>query len=292
MPLECSWETRLADHFSVSAAQVCAVSGGSAPAYRLESGGNRFFIKRLESTDAAAAEADGLAALSRSPFRVPRVMDVIALEGGVALVLEWLALTPLAPQHRPLLVSALCELHRRGQGQPYGWDRDNFIGQGIQLNGRDTDWARFFVRQRLAPQLSRAQGLPDQLGASLAALVDRCDALLPPHPAPALLHGDLWRGNLAWCEGRPALFDPAVYVGDAAVDLAMLKLFGEPVPGLVSACRAHYDNDGRWPLRERVYDLYHLLNHYNLFGAGWLPSLAACCRALLEDDHSPHESGS
>lgn len=291
MPVEPSGRRLLADHFAVPVTQVSVAKGGSTPAYTLEKGRKRLFIKLLHDDSAARAEADGLRALSCGGFRVPAVEEIRALEGAVALVLEWLPLAPLLPAHRPALVAALQALHAQGAGQAYGWARDNRIGPALQYNERDADWARFFARQRLLPQLSRARGLPAALRDALSEVVARCARLLPHQPTPALLHGDLWHGNLAWCEGQPALFDPAVYVGDAEADLAMLMLFGEPVDGLVAACRSNRADPDQWPLRGRVYDLYHLLNHYNLFGSGWLPSLTACCTAIIEESHPPHEGG-
>ena len=294
MPVETSRRSRLAAQFAVAADQVVPVSGGSSPAFKIHKGSNPLFIKWLPDEAAAAAEADGLSALAGGAFRVPQVTAIRSFDDGAALILEWLPLAPLLPEHRPALVAALREMHERGRGQPYGWGCDNRIGPARQLNHQDAHWGEFFSRQRLQPQLSWARDLPADLGTALSRVVNDCASLLPPNPPPALLHGDLWRGNLAWCEGRPALYDPAVYVGDAQVDLAMLKLFGEPVPGLVGAYRAACAGGPvapDWPLRERVYDLYHLLNHYNLFGNGWLTALAACCRTLTEGSTATHEGG-
>jgi protein-ribulosamine 3-kinase len=180
---------------------------------------------------------------------------------------------------------ALAAMHRatgRQAGAQFGWRRDNFIGSTAQCNrGRD-DWPGFWRDARLLPQLALAarNGLGSRLidtGERLATVLPR---LLSGHaPQPSLLHGDLWRGNASFlADGSPALFDPAVYFGDREADLAMTELFGGFPPGFYAAYTEAWPLDAGYPLRRDLYNLYHVLNHANLFGGGY----AAQSQALME----------
>ena len=164
----------------------------------------------------------------------------------------------------------------------FGWPQANFIGSGPQPNGWDPDWGRFFVQRRLAPQLELLArgGSPLERAESLLAWA--ADQLAEHRPEPALVHGDLWSGNAALtADGRGAIFDPAVYRGDREVDLAMAQLFG----GFPAAFFDGYNAE--WPLpadhRRRIalYNLYHLLNHANLFGGSYRLQCQASIDRLL-----------
>ena len=164
----------------------------------------------------------------------------------------------------------------------FGWGRDNFIGSGPQANGWLAHWADFFLQRRLAPQLQRAADSGHRLPGADALLKQLPAWLEGHHPDPCLVHGDLWSGNAALLQGGGgALFDPAVYRGDREVDLAMAQLFG----GFPSSFFAGYN--ATWPLppghRQRVelYNLYHRLNHANLFGGGYEQQAQQSIAALL-----------
>ena len=156
--------------------------------------------------------------------------------------------------------------------QRFGWHRDNWIGGTPQANAWCDDWCEFFAERRLAPQIALAQrnGFAD-LARAAAHVRNALPQLLRGHaPAPSLVHGDLWSGNAATLAGgEPVVFDPAVHVADREVDLAMTELFG----GFDDAFYAAYDDAYPRPaghaLRRDVYNLYHLLNHVNLFGAAY-----------------------
>jgi fructosamine-3-kinase len=161
----------------------------------------------------------------------------------------------------------------RVRSDRFGWHADNFIGATPQANDWAADWPRFFAERRLAPQLAMARdgGHGGRLLRDGERLLSRLDMLFEGHePAPSLLHGDLWAGNCASdTAGNPVLYDPAVHYGDRECDLAMSELFG----GFDAAFYAAYE--AAWPLppgRERrrdLYQLYHVLNHLNLFGGGY-----------------------
>lgn len=269
---------------------------------RLESSGpgpTCLFAKtnRPEALPLLEAEADGLAALAAaaegSGLVVPQPLALGLVGGEAVLVLPWLDLG-LAPGADPVRTWAavgagLARLHRRSLGAPlgpgdrlgaFGWWRDNAIGTAPQANGWMGNWNRFWAERRLAPQLKiLARSGRALVGAD--ALMERLDELFEGHePEACLVHGDLWSGNLdglgsasqpglvGSAQAVGALFDPASYRGDREVDLAMARLFGG-VP------QAFFDGYGQeWPLprgyeqRVSVYNLYHLLNHANLFAGG------------------------
>jgi len=309
----------LAERLGVNLLDRQAVGGGCihrAWRLRLESRGpdpTDLFAKtnRPEALPLLEAEADGLAALAAaaegSGLVVPQPLALGLVGGEAVLVLPWLDLG-LGPGADPAgtwaaVGAGLARLHRRSLVAPlrqgdrlgsFGWCRDNAIGTAPQANGWLSQWSRFFAERRLAPQLERLalSGRPLE---GAAALLGRLDELLEGHqPDACLVHGDLWSGNLDALvrspqpapDGSPlavgALFDPAPYRGDREVDLAMARLFGGVPP-------AFFDGYGKgWPLppgheqRAPLYNLYHLLNHANLFpGGGYHRQAQATITALV-----------
>jgi protein-ribulosamine 3-kinase len=164
----------------------------------------------------------------------------------------------------------LALLHRQ-TGPRYGWHRDNFIGRSPQANGGCDDWNEFWWTRRLQPQLERAGLRADFLR----------NALNDHRPAPSLLHGDLWSGNAGFIDEGPVIFDPAVYYGDREADLAMTELFGGFAPEFYAAYDAAFPRDPGYEQRKPLYNLYHLLNHLNLFGGGYRAQVEATLGLLL-----------
>lgn len=252
----------------------------------LPTAGRRAFVKTAVPRARLVAEADGLAALrATGTVRVPATLGFGTGNADPGLALEWLDLRPLDARSGAALGVALAALHRApppcALSGRFGWTMDNFIGATPQANAPSASWVAFWREQRLAPQLARAKaagyggGLQDDGG----RLLDALDDLMRGHsPAPSLLHGDLWGGNAgALSDGTPVLFDPAVYVGDREADLAMTELFGGFGASFHAAYRDAWPLDDGYPLRRELYNLYHLINHLNLFGAGYL---ARCERTL------------
>lgn len=270
---------------------VHAARGGCiSRALVLEGGGERWFAK-LQAAEARPmfeAEAAGLSALAAcGAIRVPQPLCCAQIDGHACLVMEWLDLRPLADEAGAhAFARALATLHRT-TGDFFGWPTDNFIGATLQANTPCSDWPRFFVRQRLLPQLrlAAAHGHGGRLYGRGERLAEAVPALfLGYRPHASLLHGDLWHGNAALlADGAPALFDPAVYWGDREADLAMSELFG----GFPAAFHAAYRE--AWPLaegyetRKTLYNLYHVLNHLNLFGAGYLHQAERMIDSLLAE---------
>jgi protein-ribulosamine 3-kinase len=217
------------------------------------------------------AEADGLRELGRAnAVRVPSPIAIGASDGVVFLALEWLELA--CGGRDAALGRALARLHRT-TGPRFGWHRDNTIGTTPQDNAWIDDWATFFRDRRIAPQLALAMRRDN--GKALLRDGDRLlaaiPALLAGHaPVASLLHGDLWSGNAArLVSGEPVLFDPAVHFGDRETDLAMSELFGGFDSGFHAAYREAWPLDAGDATRRDLYNLYHVLNHFNLFGGGY-----------------------
>jgi protein-ribulosamine 3-kinase len=185
------------------------------------------------------------------------------------LILDWLDLHD-APDAAAWAAAgrALAALHQQ-RGADYGWDRDNTIGASPQVNTSAESWAAFWRQCRLRPQLHRATGA---LAAAEGAACAASDALLAGHEPPAApLHGDLWRGNLGFdAQGHAVLYDPAFYYGDAETDLAMAHLFGGFAPAFFAAYDAVLPPAPGRAARRALYQLYHVLNHANLFGGGYV----------------------
>jgi fructosamine-3-kinase len=234
--------------------------------------GARWFVK-LNRADRLAmfeAEAAGLEALrSAGALRVPEPLCSGSDGDEAWLVLEYLTLGRHGDQAE--LGRGLAALHRSISGR-HGWFRANTIGSTPQDNTLDDDWIEFWRARRLSPQLRRAahSGLAGRVIARGERLAARLDGLFPGYrPVPSLLHGDLWGGNVGYVDGHPVLFDPAVYYGDRETDLAMTRLFG----GFDETFRAAYEEvwplDPGWRARQVLYNLYHILNHFNMFGGGY-----------------------
>lgn len=250
--------------------------------------GRRFFVKLNDARHAAmfAAEAEGLAELdAAAAIRVPRPITHGISGNQAFLVLEWL---DLGGQGSGVdLGRRLANLHRTTREQ-FGWHRDNTIGSTPQPNTVASDWPTFFARQRLGYQLHLAErnGAP-------APLLDAGERLIMElghffsgyRPIPSLLHGDLWGGNYGFTDGQPVLFDPAVYFGDREADLAMTELFGGFPADFHAAYREAWPLDPGYATRKALYNLYHVLNHFNLFGGGYAGQAQAMIGRLLTQAH-------
>lgn len=262
--------------------EMAPLTGGdTAKAWRLHlRGGRTVFAKCMRGEGAARvlqAEARGLHWLREArALRVPEVLHEPStpLPGGVAaLVLEWIEPGRPSAQSWQALGEGLAQLHAAGTQAAWGLSRDNFIGSLPQANFACASWAEFFGEARLRPQLQRAcnsGSLPQPTAQSIEALIRRLPDCLP-EPLPARLHGDLWRGNLLFDQtGAPVLIDPAVYLGDGEVDVAMMDLFGGFSERTFDAYASQRPLPPGWAERRAVYQLYPLLVHLNLFGRTYL----------------------
>ena len=241
--------------------------------------GATFFLKTNPHApaDMFAREAEGLQAL-----RVPDgpVVPEPYLWGPDFLLLEDLRPGPRGADYWPTFGRQLAALHRH-HGPRFGFFHDNYIGRTPQPNPWTEDGYAFFAQHRLGFQAHLAHGRGLLRAADLRRverLAARLPDWIPPQP-PSLLHGDLWSGNaLTDAQGRPAIVDPAAYYGWAEADLAMTALFGGFPPAFYRAYEEARPLEPGYRERFPLYNLYHLLNHLNLFGRGY----AAAVQAILD----------
>jgi protein-ribulosamine 3-kinase len=267
------------------------VGGGSiSSAWQVEHDGGHVFLKTAAKQSGAMleAESDGLNDLRRADeIRVPEVLASGATDLDSFLALEWLNLDRTDASIDRQFGRQLALLHRHNSDR-FGWRRDNTIGSTPQKNAWRSGWVEFFLEQRLQYQLELAleNGFGGELGEDGETLISQLPAILDGHnPLPSLLHGDLWGGNYSSVGGCPVIYDPAVYYGDRETDLAMSRLFG----GFGDDFYTAYEES--WPLPEgaeqrvMLYQLYHVLNHVNLFGRPYLVRASALIRSLLRAVH-------
>ncbi|HYN78282.1 MAG TPA: fructosamine kinase family protein [Lamprocystis sp. (in: g-proteobacteria)] len=263
------------------------IGGGSINAAAALSDGTRgYFVKRNRAAlaDMFAAEAAGLTELAAS--RAIRVPSPICWgqTGAVSyIVLELLVLG--GPARGAVAGRQLAALHRT-RSPTFGWQRDNFIGSTPQRNAQGSDLVAFWRDQRLGYQLALAakNGYERDLQPGGERLLADLDTFLKHQPQPSLLHGDLWGGNLGYlADGQPVIFDPAVYFGDREADLAMTELFGGSGADFYAAYREAWPLDPGYPVRRTLYNLYHVLNHLNLFGGSYLAQARGMIERLLAE---------
>ena len=252
-----------------------SVPGGDINQSFCISGGDvKYFVKinashRLEMFE---TEISSLTALMQANcFIIPRVIVSGMFEQESYLVLEFLELASIG--NESLFGHKLSQLHSVAASQ-FGFEQDNFIGRTVQINPWNANWGEFFTHNRLSHQFELLA--ENNLKLSSQSQVSDLLKILPDYlnehnPRPALVHGDLWQGNYSYtAEGQPVLYDPAVYYADHEVDLAMLELFGAPGENFFeSYCELLMIKKGYF-LRKEIYNLYHILNHANLFGGGYL----------------------
>jgi protein-ribulosamine 3-kinase len=242
-------------------------------AFRLDCGSYRFFVKlnRADREPMFVAEREGLEALrSSQTIRVPEV-HLTGNDGEHAyIVMEYIELGGAVDNDR--LAQALAAMHGRVQSR-FGFHCDNAIGSTPQVNRPTTDWVEFWREQRLEFQLelARRNGIAAKLidrGSRLAG--NLAQFFTTYRPQPSLLHGDLWSGNWGFDHvGNPVVYDPACYYGDHEADLAMMELFASPGARFFARYRECFPIDAGYAERRDLYNLYHLLNHANLFGGGY-----------------------
>ena len=245
--------------------------------------GRQFFLKlnEIRKYPVLQSEVAGLSAIAATrTLRVPTVIAHGTTGIHSYLVLEYLKLHTHGDAR--LLGSQLAAMHRCTSAR-FGFEHDNHIGATIQPNAWMDDWITFLHERRLGLQLQLARqnnlGLQD-IGEKLLKVLPRFFANYAP--APSLLHGDLWGGNHAYLpEGTPVIFDPAVYYGDRECDIAMTELFGRFSEDFHVAYREHFPLDPGYATRRDLYNLYHILNHANMFGGSYINQSEQMMKKLL-----------
>lgn len=236
----------------------------------------RYFVKLNDapaSLEMFEAEAAGLRLLAQpGALRVPQPI-CSGTSGAIAyLVLEYIEFGHGGARGGAALGAGLASIHRMTRAR-FGWNRDNTIGSTPQVNRPTDEWVTFYRDHRLGFQLELAErnGYRGPLTKAGFRLLEKLPLVCADHhPVASLLHGDLWSGNAAFDrDGAPVIYDPAVYFGDRETDLAMTELFGGFDTSFYRAYQAAWPLAAGYELRRDLYQLYHVLNHLNLFGAGY-----------------------
>jgi fructosamine-3-kinase len=266
------------------------VSGGDIHrSYHLHTQQGEFFLKTNHGhlSHLFETEANSLNALGKTlSVRVPKVVAT-GLENDQAwLVLEYLPLTSRGDDEQRGKDLALLH-HQVNADKRFGWQEDNYIGHTLQPNTWSDDWVAFYGQQRLAHQLTLAQdhGASNSLVEQGQALIEALPKFFDDYqPEASPLHGDLWGGNSAFTtDGDAVFFDPASYYGDREADLAMTELFGGFSPEFYAGYNSVFPLDKGYATRKELYNLYHVLNHFNLFGGGYQQQAARMIQTLLKE---------
>lgn len=277
-------------------AQSDRISGGDInDAYGLTlTNGMHIFMKsnRIENAAFFTAEAAGLNAIAQTGcIGTPRILcsgTETGTPGYSFLLLEFINGKQRIPDYWETFARQLAALHQAPAadfvpGGRYGFIQDNYIGAGKQINTAKESWVTFFRDCRLKPQFASAANYFDAADRKrITKLLDRLDDFLVEPEHPSLLHGDLWSGNfITGNDGRAWLIDPAAYVGHAEADLAMTELFGGFSPAFYAAYQENTPMQPGYHERRDLYNLYHLLNHLNLFGGTYLSSVKRVIRKYV-----------
>ncbi len=251
-----------------------SVSGGCInDGYCISGSGQKYFVKlnRPNQSEMFAAEALGLQQMAATKsILVPEPICWGETQSNSYIVLNWLELGSGGAGSWQEMGRQLAAMHKASGSERFGWDRDNTIGSTPQINTWCDNWAEFWAETRIGYQLRLANrkggGFPD--AKKVASRIKQI--LQDVQPQPSLVHGDLWSGNAAIAsDGSPVIFDPAAYYGDREVDIAMTELFGGFPPSFYKGYNEALPLDSGYGDRKDLYNLYHVLNHFNLFGGGY-----------------------
>lgn len=248
-------------------------------AFQITDGYKSYFVKLNDRAklDMFRCEWNSLEHLYRTQtLQIPQPICCGTTPTISFLVLEYLEFGPADEQDWNMLGRQLAHLHLSHNQPMYGWDEDNFLGTCVQPNAWHKKWSTFFAEQRIGWQLKlleekgiRFGDIEEIIGAIKLRLANH-------HPRAALLHGDLWRGNLAFCDHVGVLFDPASYFGDRETDIAMSELFGQFPQVFYRGYEAVWPLEEGYTERREIYNLYHLLNHVNHFGEPYVEQAKDC----------------
>lgn len=267
-----------------------AVGGGCInTTYELADDRHRFFVKtnRAALLPMFEAEYAALKEISQTDtICVPEPVCFGEEDATAYLVMEYLPIGGSGHQHgAEALGTNLAAMHRVTE-ERYGWFRDNTIGSTPQINEQSNSWVEFWQDRRLSYQLELAarHGYGGKLQQKGELLLTKMEPLISHQPPASLLHGDLWSGNYAFMEnGDPVIFDPALYYGDRETDLAMTELFGGFPARFYAAYNEAYPLPEAYTVRKTLYNLYHILNHVNLFGGGYAAQAERMIQSLLSE---------
>ncbi|MEH2068892.1 MAG: fructosamine kinase family protein [Nostoc sp.] len=250
-----------------------SVGGGCInQGYAVSNGQITYFVKLNQASQVAMFEAEALGLeemLLTASIRTPKVICWGVVDNSSYIVLEWLEMGSGNTKSWQEMGRKLAAMHKASSSQGFGWKINNTIGSTPQINTWTADWVEFYTKHRLGYQFQLAKrrggNFPQQ-----DKLLGAIPELLAHQVQPSLVHGDLWGGN-AGCtaSGEPVIFDPATYFGDREVDIAMTELFGGFPAAFYNGYNEVFPLDKGYQQRKTLYNLYHILNHFNLFGGGY-----------------------
>ncbi|MBF2086603.1 fructosamine kinase family protein [Thermoleptolyngbya sp. C42_A2020_037] len=263
------------------------VGGGSInQGYALTDERHAYFVKLNQAARVAMFEAEALGLrqmAATQTIRVPQPLCWGTANGSAYLVLEWLDFGYGTHRSWAEMGRNLAAMHRVTSDRGFGWDLDNTIGSTPQPNPWTASWVDFWAEHRIGYQLHLAKKRGGHIPEG-DRLLDAIPKLLQGHdPQPSLVHGDLWSGNAAVTQlEEPVIFDPATYFGDREVDLAMTELFGSFPNDFYRAYNEAFPLEPGYAQRKTLYNLYHILNHFNLFGSGYEGQARRMMEGLLK----------
>lgn len=255
----------------------CQVGGGSiSRTYKISTEQGAFFLKLNKETfaDNYKSEIDGLNRLRKSNcIKVPELYDSGLFDGKAYILMEYIESTVKSKDFYRLLGRQLAEMHSFPSLVYYGYHQDNYIGSLVQYNNSEDSWVNFFIKERFDRQLKLCKGVNRSFYQKFECLYQKLPDILIDY-GPSLLHGDLWSGNvMSGTQNVPVLIDPAVYYGNREVDLGYTKLFGGFDSDFYESYNECFPLEDGLNERLEIYNLYPLLVHFNLFGAGYYTSI-------------------
>jgi fructosamine-3-kinase len=244
-----------------------------------------FFLKQNRRSFFPFFEAEALALreiLDTDTIRVPKVISVGETENSSFLILEFISEGSPSQEGQKKLGVELAKLHKIEKSY-FGWKCDNCIGATPQLNPSNQDWISFYRDSRLLYQFNLAHQ-KNVFFEGETTLSNNLEFFFDSHlPVPSLVHGDLWGGNAGFSkQGTPFIFDPASYYGDRETDLAFTYMFGGFSPSFYEGYEEIFPLDQGFSSRKILYNLYHELNHFNLFGGGYAKSAQSSIHQLIQ----------
>lgn len=272
-----------------------SVGGGCInQGYRLTDGSRNYFVKLNQASEIAMFEAEAIGVKQMwetHTIRVPKPLCWGTAGNSAYIVMEWLEMGGRSnTEVMKEMGRKLAMMHQWTPADDYpgkyqfGWEINNTIGSTPQINTWTENWAEFWANHRIGYQVKLAKRRGGQFEQA-EVLIEKISELLADHqPKPSLVHGDLWGGNASvTAEGEPVIFDPATYYGDREVDLAMTELFGRFSPAFYQGYNEVFPLDPGYERRKTLYNLYHILNHFNLFGGSYGSQANRMIQQLLRE---------
>lgn len=263
-----------------------SVGGGCInQSYQISGNGNSYFVKinRATQLEMFIAEAVGLQQMyDTQTITVPKPICWGTVNDSCFLVLQWLDLGSGNGKAWELMGSQLAAMHQKGTSDRFGWERNNTIGSTPQINTWSDNWADFFAEHRIGYQLKLAKRKGGSFPDTNEVVAAVREKLADRKPEASLVHGDLWSGNAAiTSDGKPVILDPATYYGDREVDLGMTEVFGGFPAAFYRGYNQTWQLDSGYQQRKTIYNLYHILNHFNIFGGGYGSQAQRMIRQIL-----------